>query len=76
MAAGNRQGGLEWKGDDLLQWQARVIGLKRGSQMKAAEELRVPIQTYRHYLSGRRRIPGSFELLCRYREKFGNLSDG
>jgi transcriptional regulator with XRE-family HTH domain len=56
---------------DLLAWQER-LGF---SQVEAAKQTKTPVPTYRHYLSGRRRIPPNFELLCRYVEKFGPIDD-
>jgi predicted transcriptional regulator len=53
--------------DELQAWQDR-FGI---SQVEAARRTKTPVPTYRHYLSGRRRIPPNFELLCHYVEKFG-----
>ena len=55
--------------EELKQWQVR-LGL---SQIEAAKQTNTPVSTYRHYLIGIRRIPDNFKLLCRYRERFGNI---
>lgn len=59
----------QWQPEELKQWQAR-LGL---SQAEAARQTNTPVSTYRHYLIGIRRIPGNFALLCRYRERFGDI---
>jgi hypothetical protein len=55
---------------DLAAWQAR-LGL---SQVEAAEKLRMPVQTYRNILKGRRHadgLPDAIALLCQLIEESG-----
>lgn len=51
----------------LNAWQHR-LGL---TAAEAARQTRTPLETYRSYIYGKRRIPDNFALLCWYRERFG-----
>lgn len=59
--------------NELQAWQDRVFGSGYGSQVKAAAALHAPNDTYRNWLTGRRKIPNQVALLCRYVEQFGLL---
>jgi hypothetical protein len=53
--------------NDLRSWEAR-LGIMPS---EAARWTKTPLETYRSYLYGKRRIPDNFALLCWYVEKFG-----
>jgi hypothetical protein len=53
--------------DDIRSWQAR-LGI---SPPEAARQTQTPLETYRSYIYGKRRIPDNFALLCWYVEEFG-----
>jgi len=58
---------------DLAAWQAR-LGL---SQVEAAEKLKMPVQTYRNILKGRRHaagLPDAIALLCQFIEESSRRS--
>jgi DNA-binding transcriptional regulator YiaG len=55
----------------LLMWRNR-LGL---SQTQAAAALNVPLGTYRNWEQDVRRVPGAVEMLCKYIERYGALTD-
>lgn len=61
--------------DELMAWQARVVGTGYGAQTRAAKLLNTPLQTYRNWLYGRVEVPSPVERLAEYVERYGALED-